>query len=94
MNETAASTATSASLIKTHLSLRVADLQRAITFCQAFFDLPPHKVRPGYANFDVANPPLKLALTEKPRTPGAGALDHLGLLVANSEQVQAMKARL
>ena len=80
--------------IKTHLSLRVVDLDRAVHFYRTFFDVPPHKTRPGYANFDIEQPPLKLALTEKQRTPGAGNLDHLGLLVADTAAVNAIKQRL
>jgi len=80
--------------IKTHLSLRIADLNRSVAFYRTFFGVPPHKLRPGYANFDIAQPPLKLALTEKLRTPGAGSLDHLGLLVADTAAVNAIKQRL
>ena len=80
--------------IKTHLSLRVADVERSTKFYEAFFGLPPHKMRPGYANFDVAQPPLKLALTEKAPTAGAGSLDHLGLLVSDTATVLAAKERL
>jgi catechol 2,3-dioxygenase-like lactoylglutathione lyase family enzyme len=79
---------------KTHISLNVADVARSTEFYQAFFGLPPHKVRPGYANFDVADPPLKLALTEKPARAGAGPLNHLGLLVADTAAVHAAKDRL
>jgi catechol 2,3-dioxygenase-like lactoylglutathione lyase family enzyme len=81
-------------MIKTHLSLRIADLNRSVAFYRTFFGVPPHKLRPGYANFEIAQPPLKLALTEKPRTPGAGNLDHLGLLVAGTATVNAIKQRL
>jgi catechol 2,3-dioxygenase-like lactoylglutathione lyase family enzyme len=80
--------------IKTHLSLRIADLKRSVAFYRTFFGVPPHKTRPGYANFDIEQPPLKLALTEKQRTPGAGNLDHLGLLVADTATVNAIKQRL
>jgi catechol 2,3-dioxygenase-like lactoylglutathione lyase family enzyme len=81
-------------MIKTHLSLRIADLNRSVAFYRTFFGVPPHKLRPGYANFEIAQPPLKLALTEKPRTPGTGNLDHLGLLVADTAAVNAIKQRL
>jgi catechol 2,3-dioxygenase-like lactoylglutathione lyase family enzyme len=80
--------------MKTHLSLRVSDLGRSVRFYQAFFGRPPHKVRPGYANFDVEEPLLKLALTEKAPTPGTGHLDHLGLLVSDTQTVLATKERL
>jgi len=79
---------------KTHVSINVSDVARSIEFYAAFFGQPPHKVRPGYANFDVADPPLKLALTEKCPSPGVGALNHLGLLVADTAAVHAAKERL
>jgi predicted RNase H-like HicB family nuclease len=47
--------------MKTHLSLRVSNIQKSIEFYSAFFGVAPHKVRPGYANFDLENPPLKFA---------------------------------
>ena len=51
--------------MKTHLSLNVADLDASVRFYEALFGAPAHKRRPGYANFDVENPPLKLALVEE-----------------------------
>jgi catechol 2,3-dioxygenase-like lactoylglutathione lyase family enzyme len=85
---------TETNTIKTHLSLRVADVARSTKFYEAFFGQPPHKTRPGYANFDVANPPLKLALTQSAPQQGAGSLDHLGLLVSDTAKVLAAKERL
>lgn len=81
---------------KTHISLNVADVARSVEFYQAFFGVPAHKRRPGYANFDLETPPLKLALQEGARTAGAGAgtLDHLGIQVATREQVTAARDRL
>ncbi len=80
--------------IKAHISLNVSDLQRSVTFYEAFFGVPAHKRRPGYANFDLADPPLKFALQEQPVPPGAGPLSHLGFQVATVEQVQAARDRL
>ncbi len=79
---------------KLHLSLRVSDLERSVAFYQAFLGLPPHKRRAGYANFDAAQPPVKLALMEKPAQTEAGPLDHLGLLVADTAAVTAISDRL
>jgi catechol 2,3-dioxygenase-like lactoylglutathione lyase family enzyme len=79
---------------KMHLSLNVADLDRSLAFYQAFFGLAPHKVRPGYANFDVAEPPLKLALNEHPVGGDGGRLSHLGIQVETPAQVLAAKERL
>ncbi len=54
-----------------------------MAFYEAFFGVPAHKRRPGYANFDLAEPPLKLALQQCAVPPGTGPLDHLGLLCAS-----------
>jgi catechol 2,3-dioxygenase-like lactoylglutathione lyase family enzyme len=81
-------------MIKMHLSLNVTDLERSITFYEAFFGEPPHKVRPGYANFDLANPPLKFALNQGEVKAGSGPLDHLGFQVATSVEVDQAKTRL
>jgi catechol 2,3-dioxygenase-like lactoylglutathione lyase family enzyme len=86
--------------IKLHLSLNVSDLVRSVAFYEAFLGVRPHKLRPGYANFDLAEPPLKLALNELPRSPEArhsaqpGPLSHLGFQVATAAQVLAAKERL
>lgn len=81
-------------MTRTHISLNVADVARSTAFYQAFFGSAPHKQRPGYANFDVAEPPLKLALTERACGPEGGRLNHLGIQVESIEQVLAAKARL
>ena len=57
---------------KTHLSLNVADVERSVVFYEAFFGVPTHKRRQGYANFDLATPPLKLALEEHAPPPKNG----------------------
>lgn len=80
--------------MKMHLSLRVSDLGRSVEFYSAIFGAPPHKQRPGYANFDLADPPLKLALTQNPIQPGAGSLDHLGFLLPDASALEAVKCRL
>lgn len=87
-------------IVKMHLSLNVADLERSVAFYEAFFGVPPHKIRPGYANFDLAEPPLKFALNEHAvpragaREAGGGSLSHLGFQVPSAEQVLAAKERL
>jgi catechol 2,3-dioxygenase-like lactoylglutathione lyase family enzyme len=80
-------------MIKVHISLRVKDIAASIRFYEAFWGRPPHKVRPGYANFDLEAPPLKLALNETPYE-GAGSLDHLGFVVESREAVAAARERL
>lgn len=79
---------------KTHLSLNVKNIGRSVTFYEVFFGVPAHKRRPGYANFNLVNPPLKLALQEAAVTDGAGPLSHLGIQVATAEEVQSARERL
>lgn len=79
---------------KTHLSLNVHDLEKSIAFYSAFFGIAPHKLRSDYANFDIASPPLKLALNAHEGAFGKGSLNHLGILVGNSEEVAKAKDRL
>lgn len=78
---------------KVHVSLNVKDISRSIEWYRLFFGEPPHKVREGYANFDIESPALKLALNEMAPS-GSGSLNHLGLLVDSAEQVSAAKKRL
>lgn len=78
---------------RVQLALNVADLDEAIGFYARLFDTEPAKVRPGYANFAITEPPLKLVLIEDAgRTPGS--LNHLGVEVGSTEEVSAARARL
>lgn len=79
---------------RVHISLNVSDLERSVDFYRAFFGVPPHKTRPGYANFEVADPPLKFALNQHAISRGTGALSHLGFQVGSQAQVEAAKERL
>ncbi|KGI68533.1 VOC family protein [Mycolicibacterium rufum] len=74
------------------LALNVDNLDEAIAFYSTLFDTPPAKVKDGYANFAVAQPPLKLVLLENPGN--GGTLNHLGVEVESSETVHAEIARL
>jgi catechol 2,3-dioxygenase-like lactoylglutathione lyase family enzyme len=74
------------------LALNVDDLDEAIAFYSKLFGAGPAKVKPGYANFAIAEPPLKLVLLENPGQ--GGTLNHLGVEVAASEQVHTEIARL
>jgi catechol 2,3-dioxygenase-like lactoylglutathione lyase family enzyme len=74
------------------LALNVRDVDRAVDFYRRLFRAEPAKRRPGYANFAIASPPLKLVLIENPAS--AGTLNHLGVEVESSEQVTAETARL
>lgn len=80
---------------KMHVSLNVADVERSVRFYEAFFGAQAHKRRPGYANFDLSEPPLKLALNERGGAASdAGRLNHLGIQVATMEQVDGARERL
>jgi catechol 2,3-dioxygenase-like lactoylglutathione lyase family enzyme len=73
------------------LALNVRDLEAATRFYSDLFGVPPAKQRPGYANFAVTDPPLKLVLFENP---GAeSALNHLGVEVPSSDDVVAAIGR-
>ncbi len=74
------------------LALNVDDLDAAVDFYSKLFATPPAKRREGYANFAVANPPLKLVLFEQPGK--GGTINHLGVEVESSELVGAAQARL
>ena len=78
---------------RVQLALNVADLDEAIDFYSKLFATEPAKVRPGYANFAVDDPPLKLVLIED-ATKVPGSLNHLGVEVENTDEVAAAQERL
>ncbi len=78
---------------RVQLALRVADLEGSVAFYSKLFGVEPAKRRPGYANFAIAEPPLKLVLLEgEPGRPTV--MDHLGVEVETSEAVDAATSRL
>ncbi|ASX03448.1 MULTISPECIES: ArsI/CadI family heavy metal resistance metalloenzyme [Mycobacterium] len=77
---------------RVQLALNVDDLDQAITFYSTLFHTEPAKRKPGYANFAIADPPLKLVLLENPGQ--GGSLNHLGVEVGSSEVVHTEIARL
>ena len=78
---------------RVQLALRVSDLDASVGFYRRLFGTEPAKLRPGYANFAVAEPPLKLVLIEG--EPGEETrLDHLGVEVASSAAVDDAARRL
>ncbi|ONH53503.1 hypothetical protein CcI49_31565 [Frankia sp. CcI49] len=82
---------------RVQLALNVSDVDAAVEFYRRLFGAEPAKLRPGYANFAIDAPPLKLVLIENPAARGAGvagALNHLGIEVGTSEEVSAATARL
>ncbi|HEY0141266.1 MAG TPA: ArsI/CadI family heavy metal resistance metalloenzyme [Thermoanaerobaculia bacterium] len=80
-------------VLKAHLSINVRNVESSIAFYKKMLGIEPSKVRTGYAKFDVQNPPLNLALNEVPGLTEAGALSHLGLQVASTEDVLAIRQR-
>ncbi len=78
--------------MRLQLALNVDDLDTAIDFYTKMFDTPPAKVRDGYANFAIENPPLKLVLFSGAGP--AGSINHLGVEVESAAQVTAAETRL
>ena len=78
-------------MARVQLAINVAELDSAIEFYGKLFSAEPHKVRPGYANFEIDNPPLKLVLMEDGR---GGSLNHLGVEVDTTTEVVAETQRL
>ena len=80
------------SLPRVQLALNVSDVDAAVEFYGRLFDAEPAKRRPGYANFALDSPPLKLVLIES--ADAAGTLNHLGVEVASAADVAAATGRL
>ena len=79
---------------RVQLALNVTDLDAAVAFYGALFDAEPAKVRPGYANFAIAEPPLKLVLIETADVAAGGTVNHLGVEVPDTDQVKVAADRL
>jgi catechol 2,3-dioxygenase-like lactoylglutathione lyase family enzyme len=77
---------------RVQLALNVNDLAGSVAFYTKLFGTEPAKVRPGYANFAITEPPLKLVLLENPGQ--GGSLNHLGVEVADTGAVEAEQTRL
>jgi len=77
---------------RVQLALNVTDIDQAVTFYARLFGTGPAKRRPGYANFAIADPPLKLVLLENPGQ--GGSLNHLGIEVESTGEVVTESARL
>ena len=78
--------------MRIQLALNVKDLEQAIAFYSQMFGVSVNKRKPGYANFAIDHPPLKLVLFEAPDAPER--LNHLGVEVFEDEQVTAATERL
>jgi catechol 2,3-dioxygenase-like lactoylglutathione lyase family enzyme len=81
-----------ATMSRVQLALNVSDLDAAVDFYSRLFATEPAKLRPGYANFAVDEPPLKLVLIEGHGDPGT--LNHLGVEVESTDDVAAARRRL
>ena len=82
---------------RVQFALNVDNLNEAVGFYSKLFSAEPSKIRPGYANFAIADPPLKLVLIETPEGRGSGvrgALNHLGVEVEDPEEVARAARRL
>jgi predicted enzyme related to lactoylglutathione lyase len=79
------------STTRIQLALNVDDVPAAMAFYEKMFGVPPHKVRDGYANFAIENPPLKLVLIEKPGA--TERLNHLGVEAATAADVSTALQR-
>jgi catechol 2,3-dioxygenase-like lactoylglutathione lyase family enzyme len=76
---------------RVQLALNVSNIDEAVAFYSKLFATEPAKRKPGYANFAITEPPLKLVLIEGA---GGGTLNHLGVEVETGEEVEAAEARL
>ena len=77
---------------RVQLAINVENLEEAIDFYSRLFDAMPAKVQPGYANFAIAEPPLKLVLFENQGK--GGSINHLGVEVQTTEEVLTAEDRL
>jgi catechol 2,3-dioxygenase-like lactoylglutathione lyase family enzyme len=75
---------------KAHVAIRVRNVPRSVEFYRRLFGVEPAKLRPGYAKFDVANPPLNFTLNQHPCGDGGG-FSHLGIQVASTSEVLAVR---
>lgn len=78
---------------RVQLALNVSDIDEAVAFYSKLFAAEPAKIRPGYANFAIADPPLKLVLIED-ASHAPGSLNHLGVEVGSTEEVVTARSRL
>jgi len=78
--------------MRLQLAINVSDLEESIDFYRRLFATEPLKVKPGYANFAIANPPLKLVLFENGGTPGS--INHLGVETETAAEVTEAEQRL
>ena len=78
--------------LKAHVGLNVRSVEQSVDFYRKMFGIEPSKVRNKYAKFDVQNPPLNFTLNEVPFGE-RGALSHMGIQVASTEDVLAVRGQ-
>lgn len=78
---------------KVHIGLNVSNVERSVNFYRAMFGMDPVKWKPGYAKFDITEPPLNLTLNYSGQVMDKGALNHLGIEVHDTAEVLAAKKR-
>ncbi len=83
---------TEVNALKAHLALNVSQVERSIDWYRKMLGIEPSKVRNGYAKFDMQNPPLNLTLNQSTVT-SKGALSHLGIQVASTDDVLAIRQK-
>lgn len=83
---------TTINILKPHLAINVRDVESSIDFYKKMFGIEPSKVRTGYAKFDVQSPSLNFTLNQVPFE-SSGALSHLGIQVASTDDVKAVRSR-
>lgn len=79
---------------RVQLALNVSNVEEAVVFYSKLFNVEPAKQKPGYANFAIENPPLKLVLIENTDVGAGGTLNHLGVEVETPEEVGSAQTRL
>jgi len=79
--------------MRLQLALNVSDLDEAIDFYTKMFDTKPYKIKPGYANWEIAQPPLKFVIFENADAE-PGSLNHLGVETESADEVVAAESRL
>ena len=85
-------TTESVEALKAHVALQVRNVEQSAAFYRKLFGIEPSKMRPGYAKFDVSNPPLNFTLNETPSA-ARGTLSHLGIQVRSAGDVLAVRER-
>lgn len=82
-----------ATTTRIHVAINVSNVEKALPFYRTLFAQEPTKVRPGYAKFEVVEPPVNFTLNESPSVQPGGTLSHFGIQVKSTAEVLAAKER-